>query len=200
MPQNIATEAALGFLGDRNVGLDGVLAQQATYQKSGFTRAYRNRRYAGRSRGQQPQNADIVPLATVPFETLVAYDRQVFPAPRSSFLRSWIRQPASTALGIMRDGNLAGYGVIRKCRNGYKIGPLMANNGDLADALFLALTADVHPVESIYLDVPEVNQEAVALAASHNMNSVFETARMYTGENPDIPLNHVFGVTSFELG
>jgi hypothetical protein len=32
------------------------------------------------------------------------------------------------------------------------------------------------------------------------MKRVFETARMYTGPDPRIELNKVFGVTSFELG
>ena len=29
---------------------------------------------------------------------------------------------------------------------------------------------------------------------------VFETARMYRGGQPQLPLDRVFGVTSFELG
>jgi len=32
------------------------------------------------------------------------------------------------------------------------------------------------------------------------MKPVFETARMYTGAAPDLPLPKLFGVTSFELG
>ena len=54
--------------------------------------------------------------------------------------------------------------------------------------------------EPIFIDIPEINQEAVALAESHNMKPVFETARMYTVKSPELPLNQVFGVTSFELG
>jgi hypothetical protein len=40
----------------------------------------------------------------------------------------------------------------------------------------------------------------VALAERYDMTVSFETARMYTGEMPDIPLNRLFGVTSFEIG
>ncbi|MFD2271530.1 hypothetical protein ACFS07_11130 [Undibacterium arcticum] len=57
------------------------------------------------------------------------------------FLRCWINQPQSTALGILRNGTLAGYGVLRSCRSGYKIGPLFADSPELAEHLFLALKA-----------------------------------------------------------
>jgi hypothetical protein len=32
------------------------------------------------------------------------------------------------------------------------------------------------------------------------MKMVFETARMYTGEAPALPMERLYGVTSFELG
>jgi hypothetical protein len=48
--------------------------------------------------------------------------------------------------------------------------------------------------------VPEVNRAAVDMARRHGMERVFETARMYTGEVPDLPLDRIFGVTSFEVG
>jgi len=45
-----------------------------------------------------------------------------------------------------------------------------------------------------------VNSEAVALAERHGMKVVFETARMYRGDRPALPLERVFGITTFELG
>ena len=192
--------AGLKYLEGRNIGLDGVVEQQENYKKSGFNLAYRNIRYEGVSGGHAPENSEITKLSSLPFETVDSYDRSFFPANRSRFIKSWIRQYEGNALGIMQDGKLAGYGVIRKCRTGYKIGPLFANTPEVAESLFLALKASVTPSEPIYLDIPEVNLEAIALVERHNMNVVFETARMYTMENPDIPLNRLFGVTSFELG
>jgi len=100
----------------------------------------------------------------------------------------------------MQNGKLAGYGVIRQCRSGYKIGPLFADNTDLAESLLLALISKIRPSEPFYLDVPEINHAATALAKRYDMNIVFETARMYTGKKPEMPLNRLFGVTSFELG
>jgi hypothetical protein len=52
----------------------------------------------------------------------------------------------------------------------------------------------------VFLDVPEPNKQAIALAQALGLVPVFETARMYTGPIRPIKLERVFGVTSFELG
>jgi len=190
----------LKYLEGRNVGLDGVVAQQDSYKKSGFKLAHRNIRYKGRGGGNFPEGLEIVKLSTLPFDNIDSYDRPFFPANRTQFIKSWINQPECTALGIMEGEKLEGYGVIRACRFGFKIGPLFADTPELAESLFLALKSRVKTKEPIYLDTPEVNQSAVSLAKRYNMEVVFETARMYTGEKPNMPLHRIFGITSFEVG
>jgi ribosomal protein S18 acetylase RimI-like enzyme len=192
--------AGLARLTGRNIGLDGVVAQQDNYKKSGFTLAYRNIRYQGTGGGYASTEPGIVQLSTLPFAEICAYDKPFFPDDRAQFLKCWIEQPQSTGLGIIRNRTLAGYGVMRVCRSGYKIGPLFADSPDLAERLFLALKAHAPEGAPIFLDTPEVNPAAVDLAKRHNMTLVFETARMYTGKTPDLPLNRLFGVTTFELG
>ncbi len=193
-------DAGLSYLQGRNLGLDGVIAQQENYKKSGFQLAYRNRRYEGMGGSNTEEKASIVRLASLPFHIVDSYDRPFFPATRSQFIKSWINQPESVALGIMEDGRLSGYGVIRPCRSGWKIGPLYADSPQLAELLFLSLKSQTKPSDPVFLDTPEVNPEATALAERHNMKVVFETARMYTETSPDIPLQRLFGVTSFEVG
>jgi ribosomal protein S18 acetylase RimI-like enzyme len=193
--------AALASLSGRTIGLDGVLAQQDNYRKSGFTLAYKNIRYAGTGGGSFPADAGIVPLSTYPFDEIRTYDKPFFPDKRASFLRRWLDQPQSAALGVRdKDGKPAGYGVLRVCRFGYKIGPLFADSPEFAERLFLALKAQTPEGAAIYLDTPEVNAAAVELAKRHNMTAAFETARMYTGKGPELPINRIYGVTSFELG
>ena len=41
---------------------------------------------------------------------------------------------------------------------------------------------------------------ALDLVQRHRMTKGFETARMYTGIAPQLPLKRLYGVTSFELG
>lgn len=190
----------LKYLEGCNIGLDGVVAQQDNYKKSGFQLAYRNIRYEGHGDGDVPSNPLVVKLSTLPFETIDSYDRIFFPANRTPFLKSWLSQANGNALGIVRNGKLTGYGVIRKCRQGYKIGPLFADNPEWAELLFLSLKSRVAPAEPFYLDTPEPNKTAIALAERYKMHPVFETARMYRGEEPSTPLNRLYGVTSFELG
>jgi ribosomal protein S18 acetylase RimI-like enzyme len=192
--------AALNTLKGRNVGLDGVLAQQENYKKFGFQLAYSNIRYEGKGGVSAPSHPHIVDLSEVPFEAIAAYDRACFPCERTAFLRCWIQQPESSALGIWQHNQLKGYGVIRTARLGYKIGPLFADDPALAEALFLALQARATADAPVYLDVPETNPEAIALAKKYAMKPVFETARMYTQTCPALTYPHLFGVTTFELG
>jgi ribosomal protein S18 acetylase RimI-like enzyme len=190
--------AAIAHAGPRVIGLDGVVAQQENYKKSGFQLAYANIRYSGNVIAAPPPQG-IIALRDVPFAMVEASDAMVFPAPRSAFLRAWITAPDHIGCALMRDGRLAGWGVIRPCRKGRKIGPLVADGRAAAEAVLSALLAQAGGGE-IFLDVPAVNREAVALAESLGLAPVFETARMYTGAIPPLRLERVFGVTTFELG
>src|SRR5215467_10387224 len=82
--------AAIAHAGARVIGLDGVVAQQQNYQKSGFKLAYANVRYGGVVAVPDVPQGEVVPLTDVPFAAVEAYDATVFPAPRTAFLRNWI--------------------------------------------------------------------------------------------------------------
>jgi ribosomal protein S18 acetylase RimI-like enzyme len=82
-------QAGMARLGERVLGLDGVVAQQENYARSGFRLAWRNHRYERRG-GREPPG--LVPLAAVPFGQLAPYDRDLFTAPRDRFLACWTSQ------------------------------------------------------------------------------------------------------------
>jgi ribosomal protein S18 acetylase RimI-like enzyme len=192
--------AGMSYLAQRNMGLDAVLAQQKNYEKSGFKSVYRNVRYAGTGGGDSA-TPDVADLTIFPFEEVSAYDRKVFPAPRARFLDHWLEPPMGAALGIRdREQRLAGYGVVRSCRNGCRIGPLFADTPAGADQLFHALRRHVPESASLFFDAPDANKEAIALAQRHGFTKMFETARMYTRARPAIAIDKVFGVTTLELG
>jgi GNAT superfamily N-acetyltransferase len=191
--------AAIAHAGRRVIGLDGVVAQQENYRKSGFELAYANVRYGGTAAALDAPQANVIALADVPLATLEAYDATVFPARRTAFLRAWIGAPGHVSCALMRDGGLAGWGVIRPCRSGRKIGPLVADGRASAEMVLSGLLARAGGGE-IFLDVPSINRDAVALAQDLGLTPVFGTARMYTGAVPPLRLERVFGVTTFELG
>jgi ribosomal protein S18 acetylase RimI-like enzyme len=192
--------AGIAFLGHRTIGLDGVVAQQANYRKSGFELAYRNVRYQGTAGRFAARDSRLISLASVDLAAVHDYDRTCFPANRTVFLDRWIGQPDGAALGLRRGDRLAGFGVIRAARTGQRIGPLFADDPEIAEALFRGLVAAFPSGTPFYLDVPEINRAAVELAERHGMTVVFETARMYAGRPPAPSIERVFGVTTFELG
>lgn len=194
-------DAGMARLAGHVVGLDGVPAQQAYYRRKGFETAWRNARFAGSARrAVEPRPAQIVPLSHVAFPALCADDLRVFPAPREAFLRCWTAMPDSSALAWMDQGRLAGWGVVRRCREGHKIGPLVADDARIASALYGALCGEVPAGDAVFVDVPVSHADALALARAQGLRNVFETARMYAGPAPACELERVYGITSFELG
>jgi len=92
-----------------------------------------------------------------------------------------------------------GYGVLRPCATGFKVGPLFADTPEIAEEIFLSLCLGAGD-GPVFLDTPGDNPAAPALARKFGLREVFSTTRMYRGGLPEIAKNGVFGVTSFELG
>lgn len=193
--------AAMARLAGRVVGLDGVVAQQANYRRSGFALVHRNIRFGAEApiAPQRDGLPTVVPASDLPFAALAACDRLVFPAAREAFLRAWLTAPGHVARAVPGPAGLRGFAVLRPCRQGAKIGPLVAEDPAAARALFAALL-EAAPDGPVFLDLPEPNTDALAMAREAGMQPVFETARMYAGAAPGLPLGLIYGITSFELG
>jgi GNAT superfamily N-acetyltransferase len=194
-------QAGMTHLDGRTVGLDGVVAQQANYARSGFALAHRNIRYSGYApRSGFISSPDVCRIGANTIEAVVAYDRTHFPEERESFLRVWLRQGRGRrSMAHMRDDTVRGYVVIRASRNGYKVGPLFADTELVAKELFTSALAEAAGAR-ISIDVPEPNEKAADLASGVGLVPVFETARMYRGQAPELRLDEIYGWTSLELG
>jgi hypothetical protein len=191
-------DRALERAAGRVVGLDGVLAQQDSYERWGFELAHRNIRWRTRGGGDRP--AGLAELSSVPFDEILAYDTSVFGSERACFLRAWTARPPGRALACVRGGALAGYGVVRECGVGAKVGPLFADDEEVADALLAGLIAAAGPAGDVFIDMPAANPRTIQLRTARTMEPVFETTRMYRGGRPPEDVERVFGVTTFEFG
>lgn len=197
--------AGIKHLGNRIIALDGVVDQQANYKKSGFAYVGRNVRFTGQAFPSidLPPNHSVRQARQDDLPAIQRLDRRCFPAPRDGFMQKWClsRHADSRHTYVAaNDGKLQGVGTIRKCRNGYKIGPLFCENPEAAQALLSTLFSIVTDGQEVSLDVPASNLQAMQIARNAGMRAEFETARMVRGTAPDIDWNAVYGITSFELG
>ncbi len=186
-----------GEVGVECIGLDGVLANELLYQTWGFHTAYKIPRYTCVVKGMFKKQCPEIHEGD--FENVRNYDTRIFMVDRASFLHDFIfKTEAKTALAYS-NGILAGFTVARPCYEGYKIGPLFANDAETAGILIESLFADLSGVE-VSIEIPETNPEATKLVTDFNMEPGFATVRMYTSDRYQFDTNRTYGITSRTIG
>lgn len=192
-------QIGMACLNSRIVGLDGVILNRKTISDPGSSSLTEIYVTVESSMCVHDSDPRLTSIGAGLEKDVLAYDRIFFPAPRDNFLQCWLRPEQRKGIALIEKGQVRGYGVVRACRNGYKIGPLFADDEEVADILFRALAATVNG-QPVFLDCPEPNRSATDLATRYGLLPVFETARMYRGGAPDIPLRRIYGITTLELG
>lgn len=188
-------DAGMERLGNRTIGLDGVPEQQANYSAMGFSKAYETTRMTG-----VPPVADEGGITDISLDVsseLRALDHQCFPGPRDRFLATWLAPPRHS-LAAVEDGRLVGYGVVRACGEGHKVGPLFAESDAVALRLLAALAGRAGgPVQ---VDVPMGQGAFHEALGGAGMVPGFSTARMYRGPAPEVASSKIYGISTLELG
>jgi GNAT superfamily N-acetyltransferase len=188
---------AMAHAGMRTVGLDGVPDQQANYARSGFVHAGATTRYAGRVEGEgsarvrRPTDADI--------PDLIALEAGASGWHKPAYLATWFRQSAQRSTYVLNraDGTISGVVTVRACRDGAKVGPLVAACAE--DALALLRQAAVAFGTDLVIDVPGTSQGLEEVCRSLGLGPGFHTARMYRGKGKAAPQGF-YAVASLELG
>jgi len=181
-----------------SIGMDGVVSMQPFYNKGGFKIAFRDIRYEKTGIKCVPDK-NISPINNEDIKTILEYDKQCFGFPRPQFMIPWLSIPNNKTFKYIENDILRGFAIVRKANTGYKVCPLFADNERIAEELYKACLNSV-PGEPLYIDIPEINKGSLNLIEKHKATYVFECARMYYGKFPDIVINKVFGITTFELG
>lgn len=190
-------KAGMQRLAGRTIGLDGVPAQQGNYERMGFRKAYLTARWSGRLQ-VGVSRAGIVPATAAHLEQILSVDRLYFPESRDAFVTAWIAAPRH-AFVIKAHGRVRGYAVVRRCIEGFKIGPLFAMDPTDARAL-LSACQGVSENEIVHLDIPATQTAFSDTLKRLGFERGFETARMYLGNPPLIDMSGVYAVTTLELG
>jgi predicted N-acetyltransferase YhbS len=187
---------ALAHAGDRTVGLDGVADQQANYAASGFIHAGGTTRYSGTVDAvfdpyvQRAEAADL--------DALIALEAQASGVAKPRYLRPWCSAADTRETFLLRDAKgLTAACTARRCRDGAKVGPLIAASQEEA-ARLLGHAAFVFGPD-LTLDVPAASEPLADLCETFDLAPGFRTARMYRGPAPSQGAE-IYAVATLELG
>ncbi len=139
----------------------------------------------------------------IPQDIIQKYDSTKEYTPRPHFLSDWLSNTDGKVLALVnQSGICVGFGRIRTCLlkegRGHRIGPLIADNHDLACFLLQNLIKQFPGI--ILVDSPGINIDANILFTNLNFQPISYTVRMYKGEQPTISMKEIYGLACLELG
>ncbi len=188
---------ALDHADTRTVGLDGVADQEANYARSGFVRTGATHRFEGSLAGKP--DGSVRPVAEQDRPVLARLDSAANGVDRPRFLTSWITDTQNRrSLVLEPAGVITGFATFRRCRNGIKIGPIVAPDAAAALQLVQAGLA-LMPAHPVIIDIPSSNIELIDMLTDLGFQETFATARMYRGTPPKTS-GTLQAIASMELG
>ena len=207
-----------------DVGLNIVEAENAvmdmekTYNKSGFKRVWRNRRYRvsasniaeALSATTPPVGIKILPGSGVDINKLAEYDRSIFGPSRQLLIASWICVSDVSFVALNEKTEIVGYIIMRKIvrfeEEGYHVAPLFAENILIAQFLLKKAIEVIQPRQSnvLTLDVLlEGNPDGLEFwKRSCKGEAVLDLVYMTTKgvSRTCMPRNKVFAFAANEVG
>lgn len=153
---------------------------------------------AGRAKSQAQEDAarwvpdglegaavQVAPALPRDATALARLDRAANGVARRAFLAAWLspRETRQTVV-LRRDGAVTGFATARLCREGCKVGPVVAATAEEAFQLMSEAAAAVG-AEDVMIDVPSGNADLIRRLEALGFAEVFSTARMYRGDPPE---------------
>lgn len=181
--------------------LDATPAGREVYRRLGFRDTWRFRRMALKSTAFEagpPPGVSVRAVDPADWSALAAFDGPVFGADRSVVLRHLADRLPGAAWLAEQNGQLRGFVLGRDGQRATQIGPLVADNPDIAAALLARAVRGQQP--PLYLDVPDLQGElcrrldaAGAIVERpltrmvHESDAVFgEPARVFAVAGPEL--------------
>lgn len=175
--------------------LDATPAGREVYRQEGFRDAWGFKRYSVAARRDSSRPApEVRALRESDWPAMLEIDRVAFGADRERLLRALATRLVQAALVFEREGRIGGFLLGREGRESSQLGPLVARDAEIANALLRAGLARVPA--AIYLDVVD---HAPELASGFELQRPF-TRMVYGGGRPPGDERAVYLVAGPELG
>ncbi len=203
-------QAGLKKLWDEGVsciGLDGILAQVPNYEKSGFVSYFKSIRHLFVKSECHPltakEQAHIVDgkdkeHGEVRLRDILALQQSIQTITYESYYRALFQDEEVKALSYYSsDNEIVGFGVLRPAMEGYRVGPLYANDAEVARVLFKALIGDLSLESKVIMEIAKDNTSALGL----DLKPLAAVCmHMYTQPPPAYDLSRVFALQSWTIG
>lgn len=140
--------------------LDATPAGRQVYRKLGFRDAWGFRRLVLTQAGfnaEPPPGVIVRPIDGTDWPAIMAFDRPAFGADRSIVLRHLAGRLPVAAWLAERKGRIVGFVLGRDGRRANQIGPLAAEDPNIAAALLAHAAQDLRP--PIYVDLPDAQTD-----------------------------------------
>jgi hypothetical protein len=182
--------------------LDATPAGAKVYAPLGFEAAWSFARLASQRRSMQPTQADgitVRPIADADWAALCTYDAAIFGADRSGVLARMRGRLPPANLFAERGGRIAGFLLGRDGRTAAHLGPLIAEDDAIAQALLAqALRAIAGPV---YIDVVDAKSEVRGFLEASGFSAQRPFTRMLLGRRESFDdLSRTYAVIGPEFG
>eukprot|EP00347_Sterkiella_histriomuscorum_P019002 403343345 len=182
-------------LGHRQIGGDGVMYMMEAFRRWGFTDYHFINTFQYVVQPKLLINVQNIKdvQSEEDVNKLLKYDKEVFGFDRSKVLKLMLKSQSDVEFKIAFDKDLignesvVGYGLIRKTLDqDWFVGPLIANNEDIARDLFQALVQDKQN-QQIHLISEEISTKTAKLVEKFNMKQIMEPKRrrVYINGNPN---------------
>ncbi len=147
------------------------------------------------------KNVEVVPVKSVPFNKILSYDKIVQDMPRRIVLEYLLKDTVS-GFAALRNGTLVGYACARKAVIGYRLGPVYADNEEIAISVASKTLKDL-PSDSEYIESNIFVKNTAArhlletLGIADNENVCHHT-RMYSKSMIPFRLDKVYCIIDFD--
>ena len=191
-------EYALTRAAGKTIGANGLTEGKSFYESYGFQGTGNVIRCRGSIFPKGRLSDDVYSAHDVDFRELLRFDAGFFGVPRESFLRAWLETPAMESLCILKDGEIRGWGCMRRCREGWRLGPVFAVDYMFAEGILRHFAVKTI-AEDLYMDIPENNVQAIKLAFSMGMTPLDARLRLRRGGQTQEPQDQIFGFTTLDI-